>query len=159
MERSGYKEDLPMITTVSIADFRKDLRKLLDSALTGREIICENTKSRDREKCSFIKTKLLQEILKAYAFKPKVFFDEETKTHNIHLDELRLYAYADTLPEAEEQMVDLAVEYARDYIDRLELFLNVPDRKEHYPYVLRLSHCISRDEVKQVLLREAYGNM
>lgn len=99
MDHSGFREGLPVIATVSISDFRKDLRRLLDSALTGREIICENTKSRDREKCSFIKTKLLQDILKAYTFTPK----------------------------------------------------------EQYPYVLRLSHCLSRDEVKQVLMREAYG--
>jgi hypothetical protein len=160
MDRSGSGEDiLPMITTVSIADFRKDLRKLLESAYAGREIICENTKSRDREKCSFIKTNLLQEILRAYSFKPKLFFDGETKTHNIHLDELRLYAYADTPAGAEEQMVDLAVEYARDYMDRLELFLNVPGRKEHYPYVLRLAHCSSREEIKQLLMSEANGDL
>ena len=152
-------EGLPMATTVSIADFRKDMRKVLETALTGREIICENTKSRDREKCSFIKTKLFQEILKAYIFMPKIFYDKETNTHNIHLDELNLYAYADTLPEAVEQILDLAVDYTKDYIERLELFLNVPDRKEQYPYILRLSHCASREEIKQTLLGNTYGNV
>lgn len=139
---------LPMTTAVTIAEFRKDLRRLIDSALTGREIICMDAKSRDRQTCSLIKTNLLLEMLQAYIFKPKVFYDQETKTHNIHLDELKLYAYADTLEEATEQIIDLAIDYARDYINRLELFLNVPDRKSHYPYVIRLTHCQNTNEVK-----------
>ncbi len=144
-------EGLPMNTTISIAEFRKDMRKLLEMALNGREVICFDAKSRDRETCSFIKTGLLQDILKAYSFKPMVFLDDETMTHNIHLDELKLYAYADTVEEATEQIIDLVIDYARDYIDRLGLFLNIPDRKEQYPYVLRISHCQNRDEIERLL--------
>lgn len=142
-----------MTTAVTIAEFRKDLRRLIDKALTGREIVCMDAKSKDRQTCSLIKTNLLLEMLKAYSFEPKVHFDEETKTYNIHLNELRLYAYADTLEETTEQIIDLAVDYARDYIDRLELFLNVPDRATQYPFILRLAHCQSRDEVKKLLFR------
>ncbi len=140
-----------MTTAVTIAEFRKDLCRLIDSALTGREIICMDAKSRDRQTCSLIKTNLLLEMLQAYIFKPKVSYDQETKTHNIHLDELKLYAYADTLEEATEQIIDLTIDYARDYINRLELFLNVPDRKSHYPYVIRLAHCQNANEVKKLI--------
>jgi len=142
---------LPMTTAVTIAEFRKNLRRLMDTALTGREIVCLDAKSKDRQTCSLIKTKLLLDMLKAYSFRPVVLYDKETKTHNIHLDELKLYAYADTLEEAAEQIVDLAIDYAKDYIDRLELFFNVPDRKTHYPYVIRLSHCQDREEVKNLI--------
>ncbi len=140
-----------MTTAVTIAEFRKDLRRLIDKALTGREIICLDAKSKDRQTCSLIKTSLLLEMLKAYSFEPKVYYDQETKTHNIHLDELKLYAYADTFEEAAEQIIDLAIDYAQDYIDRLELFLHVPDRKTHYPYVIRLAHCQNREEVKKLI--------
>jgi len=142
-----------MTTAVTIAEFRKDMRRLIDKALTGREIICMDAKSKDRQACSLIKTNLLLEMLKAYSFEPKVHFDEETKTYNIHLDELRLYAYANTLEEATEQIIDLAIDYARDYIDRLELFMNVPDRATQYPYIIRLAHCQNKDEVKKLLFR------
>jgi hypothetical protein len=144
-------EVLPMTTAISIAEFRKDMRKLLEMAISGREVICFDAKSRDRETCSFIKTGLFQDILKAYSFKPVVFLDDETMTYNIHLDELKLYAYAATVEEATEQLVDLVIDYSRDYIDRLGLFLNVSDRKEQYPYVLRISHCRNRDEIKRLL--------
>lgn len=142
---------LPMTTAVTIAEFRKDLRRLMDAALTGREIICLDAKSKDRQTCSLIKTNLLLDMLKAYSFHPEVHYDEETKTHNIHLDELKLYAYADTPEEAKEQIIDLAIDYAKDYINRLELFLNVPDRKTHYPCVIRLAHCKDREEVKKLI--------
>lgn len=141
-----------MTITVSIADFRNGMRKMLESALSGREVICVDAKSKDRVECSFIKTKLFRDILAAYSFSPKIFYDEETKTHNFHLDELRLYAYADTLQEAVEQMIDMIIEYVKDYINRLELFLNIPDRKSQYPYVLRLSHCLNRDEIKEMIV-------
>jgi len=159
MNRSGIKGVLPLTNTVSITDFRNDMRKMLETALTGREIICVDAKSKDRERCSFIKTNLFQEVLEVYTFSHQIFYDEETKTHNIHLDELKLYAYADTVQEAVEQITDLAVEYVKDYINRIELFLNVPDRKGHYPYVLRLSHCQNRDEIQQVLFGNQYGHL
>lgn len=82
-----------MTTAVTIAEFRKDLRRLMDIALTGREIVCLDAKSKDRQTCSLIKTKLLLDMLKAYSFQPEVHNDKETKTHNIHLDKLKLYAY------------------------------------------------------------------
>lgn len=136
-----------MTTAVTIAEFRKDLRRLMDIALTGREVVCLDAKSKDKQTCSMIKTRLLLDILNAYSFQPVVYYDNETKTHNIHLGELKLYAYADTLEEATAQIVDLAIDYTKDYIDRLELFLNVPDRKTQYPYVIRLTHCQDREEV------------
>ncbi|MFZ5596546.1 MAG: hypothetical protein ACOY31_05995 [Bacillota bacterium] len=148
-----------MTTAVSIADFRSNMRKMLEKALSGREIVCINTKSKDRESCSFIKTKLLLDILTAYSFQPRIFYDENTKTHNIHLDELKLYSYSDTLDDAIEQIVDLTIDYVKDYIDRLELFLNVPGRKEQYPYVLRLSHCSGREEVKEMIMDNTHGNV
>lgn len=159
MDCSGKGEGLPLTTTFSIGDFRKDFRKILETVLSGREVICINSKLKDGESCSFLKTRLLREILKVYFFSPKIFYDEETKTHNIHLDEFKIYAYADTLQEAVEQIADLAIEYSKDYIERLELFLNVNDRKGQYPYILRISHCTSREEVKQMVLGNSYGNM
>lgn len=141
-----------MALTVSITDFRNNMRKMMESTLSGREVICVDAKSKDRVECSFIKTKLFRDILEAYSFSPQIFYDEETKTHNIHLDELKLYAYADTLQEALEQIIDLAVEYTKDYINRIELFLNIPDRKSQYPYILRISHCLNRDEIKEMIV-------
>jgi len=142
---------LPVTTTVTIAEFRKDLRKFIDKALTGREILCMDAKSKDRQTCSLLNTKLLLDMLETFSFEPKIYYDQETKTHNIHLDELRLYAYADTLEETTEQIIDLAFDYTKDFIDRIELFLHVPDRKTHYPYVLRLAHCQDRDEIKKLI--------
>lgn len=159
MDRSGKGEGLPMTNTFSIGDFRNEFRKVLEIALTGREVICINSKLKDSEACSFLKTRLFREILEAYSFAPKIFYDETTKTHNIHLDELKLYAFADTLQEAKEQILDLAMEYSKDYLDRLELFLNVNDRKGQYPYILRISHCANREEVKQMILGDLHGNM
>lgn len=80
-------------------------------------------------------------------FKPVLFCDIGTRTHNIHLTELKLYAYADTLEEAIEQITDLVVDHYQAYIDG---FL-IPDRKKQLPYIALLSHGQNREEIKELI--------
>ncbi|KKM09674.1 hypothetical protein SY88_17485 [Clostridiales bacterium PH28_bin88] len=135
-----------------INEARRDLSALYDEITTlGREVVVINAKSKNRDSISLVKTALLEEWLGIYGFSPEVFLDEETRTWNVHINELGLYAYADTREEAIEQAIDLVSDYTADYLERLQLFLNIPDRRKHYPYIIRISHCRNRNELQKVL--------
>ena len=50
-------------------------------------------------------------------FKPVIFCDIETRTQNIHLDELHLYAYTDEFEEAVDQIADLVTDHYQAFVN------------------------------------------
>lgn len=143
----------PMVSIKSISEARARFATLFDeAALKGREVICENARMSSPRRVSIVSTQLLEEWLaNAYRFSPTIERDETTGAWQVFLDEISIYTWADDKDAAVEQAVDLALDYAQDYLDRLDLFLNVADRRRHYPYLLRLAHAASRDEARKIL--------
>lgn len=143
----------PMVPVTSISEVPMQLASLFDqAALKGREVICEISQASGRRRASIISTQLLEEWLaEGYRFSPKMEYDEPTESWQVFLDEISIYTWADDKATAAEQALDLALDYARDYLDRLDLFLKIPDRRRHYPYLLRLAHATTREEARKVL--------
>jgi uncharacterized protein YbcC (UPF0753/DUF2309 family) len=49
--------------------------------------------------------------------------------------------YAVDIPErrlenVKENLMDQAIDYSKEYLDRFNLFFHVPNRKSHFPYIL-----------------------
>ncbi len=147
------RELMPMVPATSVSEASARFAALFDeAALKGREVICQDSAAASAPRVSMISTQLLDEWLaSAYRFAPKVEYDEATRSWQVFLDEISIYTWAHDKDAAAEQALDLALDYVQDYLDRLEVFLNVPDRRGHYPYLLRLAHAGSRDEARKVL--------
>jgi hypothetical protein len=43
------------------------------------------------------------------------------------------------------------VDYAKDYFDQFQLYYNSLNRKEHFPYILRVLLAEDLDEVKELI--------
>lgn len=57
-------------------------------------------------------------------------------------------------------MKELATElklYAHDYLERLPLFLNAPNRRGHFPYMLRVWLCETQEEIASLLELQERG--
>ncbi len=143
----------PMVPVTSISEVPARFASLFDQVtLKGQEVICESAQMSGPRRASIISTQLLEEWLaEGYRFSPKMEYDEPTKSWQVFLDEISIYTWADDKATAAEQALDLALDYARDYLDRLDLFLEIPYRRRHYPYLLRLAHATARDEARKVL--------
>lgn len=145
------KVGMSLILTKNIQETRTSFPSVFAEALKSREIICKNAKSINEEKISILSTEILEEILSKYEFCPVINFDKETNTHEIRLDEIGQFAYAETRQKAEDDLLDLVEDYVNDYINRADIFRKFSDYKGHYPYILRIAHCNSREEVRRII--------
>lgn len=72
----------------------------------------------------------------------------EDGVYSVYIPELDLLAWGEDLEEAKDELVDDVIEYAKDYMNRFNLFFNAPNRKHHLPYILRILLFDDKDQVK-----------
>ena len=82
--------------------------------------------------------------------KPEVL-PEEDGSITLAIDQVDISIKADSLDQAKQEMAKELSLYARDYMERSQLFLNAPNRRSHFPYVLRILLCDNVEEVGQLL--------
>jgi hypothetical protein len=61
----------------------------------------------------------------------------------------------ETMEGATGQLIKDLREYASDYLSRLPLFFNAPNRRGHLPYVLRITLAQGDDEIRRILFSNA----
>ena len=102
------------------------------------------------EEVLIMRADLQKMLLSHFSLRPEIVTEEDDST-TLLLDPLELYVNAISLEEATRELIaDLKV-YAQDYIDRAQLFLNSPNRRDHFPYVLRILLCDSDEEISSLL--------
>ncbi len=82
------------------------------------------------------------------------FFVKETREEDgsvtLELESLNLLAWGDSLEEALDDLVEDMVQYAEEYQSDIQMYLNSPNRKSHYLYLLKVwSH--NKEEIKAML--------
>ena len=107
-------------------------------------------KRKQNEQVLVIRPDLEREILARYSLKPEVL-QEDDGSVTLALDALELAVNAPTTGEAIKTLVEDLKLYARDYIERSQLFLNSPNRRQHLPYLLRVLLCNSEAEIQSLL--------
>lgn len=113
-----------------------------------------------QEEVLLLRKDMLKSLLEKFSLKA-VAFEEEDGSVTLALDELDVAVNAPSLEEAVSDLVQELKIYARDYLDRAQLFLNAPNRRHHLPYILRVALCNSDEEVKglvEVVCRQNLGN-
>jgi hypothetical protein len=107
-------------------------------------------KRHQTEEVLLVRRDLQEDILRAYTFKPEVL-QEEDGSVTLALDEIELAVNAPTFEEAIQELVREMKVYAEDYKERIQLFLHAPNRRRHFPYVLRIWLCDSDEEIRSLL--------
>jgi len=69
----------------------------------------------------------------------------------LSVDGLGIVVNAGNLGVARTELVGDLRQYAEDYMNRLPLFLNAPNRRSHLPYVLRIALARDSNEIAQML--------
>lgn len=107
-------------------------------------------KRKQNEQVLVIRPDLEQEILARYSLKPEVL-QEDDGSITMALDALELAVNAPTKEESLQALVEDLKFYARDYMERSQLFLHSPNRRQHLPYLLRVLLCNSDAEIRSLL--------
>jgi len=137
-----------MLTEIKFTNARKTLTDIYDNVWHRYLPVIINR--HQNEEVLLLRRELQQEILKAYCLKPEILL-EENGSVTAALNEIDIAVNASNLGEAVDELVKEMKIYAQDYLDRFQLFLNAPNRKTHFPYIMRILLCDSDQEIKSLL--------
>lgn len=137
-----------MLSELNLTDARKEFSSLYNQVFNMYQpAIITRKKS---EEVMVLRVDQQKMLLTNYSLRPEVI-QEEDNTITLALDDLELYSNGSNLDEAVNDLIEDLKIYASDYLQRSQLFLNAPNRKSHFPFILRVLLCESDEEIRQLL--------
>ena len=137
-----------MLTELNLTDARKSFSSLYDEVFNAfKPTIVKRKKS---EEILLLRVDLQKMLLSTFSLQPEILVEDDN-TVTLTINELDIYANANTKEEAINELVIDLKQYAQDYIHRSQLFLHSPNRRQHFPYVLRIILCDTDDEIRDLL--------
>jgi len=136
----------------SVSMAKQDLPCILREAAIGYETITRNLKNPKEGKVSIISTEIFEEILdRGYKFNPVIEKDDEGRGYTITLNELLIHGDGPSIAEALKDLAENVMDYATDYLKRIDFFRQIENRKGHYPYLRRIARYNSIKQVMEVI--------
>ena len=139
---------MTMLRELHFSEARKEFTHLYNQVYDeAKPVLIRRHKT---EEVVALRADLQKLILQSLSFHPKVL-PEDDESVTLAIDVLEMVVNAATLTEAKHQLATDLIDYANDYLERPQLFLAAPNRRGHFPYVLRILLCDNIDEVKTLL--------
>lgn len=139
---------MTMLSELQFTEARNQFSTLYDSVFNSFNPTI--VKRKQTEQVALLRVDLLKMILADYKLNPEII-QEDDGSITLALDSLEMYANNSTLDLAACDLVEELKIYSQDYIDRSQLFLQAPNRKSHFPYVLKVLLCDSGTEIRALL--------
>ena len=139
---------MTMLAELQFTEARNQFSTLYDSVFNSFNPTIINRKQ--TEQVALLRVDLLKMVLEDYKLSPEVI-KEDDDSITLALDSLELYSNNSTLDLAAIDLIDDLKLYAKDYMDRSQLFLQSPNRKSHFPYVLKVLLCDNDEEIRTLL--------
>ncbi|CAA7600003.1 Antitoxin of toxin-antitoxin, RelE / RelB, TA system [Acididesulfobacillus acetoxydans] len=137
-----------MLSELQFTEARNQFSALYDSVFNSFNPII--VKRKQTEQVALLRVDLLKMVLVYYKLNPEIIKEDDGST-TLALDSLELYANNSTLDLAASDLIEDLKVYAQDYMDRSQLFLQAPNRKSHFPYVLKVLLCDNDEELLALL--------
>lgn len=136
----------------SISIAKQDFPNIVRQAAKGHEVITSNFKTYGSSKVSIISTEMYEEILdRGYKFNPLVDEDPDGNGFTISIEELIIHGEGQTLIDALQDLAENLIDYAQDYLTRVDFFRQIENRKHHYPYLRRIAKLTDLNQVMEVI--------
>ncbi|MFD1396815.1 hypothetical protein ACFQ49_01910 [Kroppenstedtia eburnea] len=93
----------------------------------------------------------VEEMIKDKRFKlvDKQVEDDGSLTASLH--EIDLVANAPDLKSLKHDLAEQLIDYAKEYEEEFPLYFNAPNRRAHFPYVVRVWLCSNVEEVEELI--------
>lgn len=141
-----------MLAELNITDARKEFSNLYDNVFNAYKPMI--IKRKQTEEVLVLRADLQKMLLSTYSLKPEILHEEDNSI-TLSLDQLEMYVNGQTMDDAINQLINELKIYAQDYIERSQLFLNAPNRRSHFPYVLRILLSENEEEIRNLLSNNA----
>lgn len=139
---------MSMLSELQFTDARNQFSTLYDSVFNSFNPTI--IKRKQTEQVALLRVDLLKMVLEDYKLNPEVI-QEDDGSITLALDSLEIYANNSTLDLAAKDLVEDLKIYAQDYMDRSQLFFHSPNRKPHFPYILKTLLCDDDLEIRTLL--------
>ena len=139
---------MTMLSELQFTEARNQFSTLYDSVFNSFNPAI--VKRKQTEQVAMLRVDLLKMVLEDYKLNPEVM-QEDDGSVTLALDSLELYANNSTLDLATKDLIEDLKIYAQDYLDRSQLFFHSPNRKPHFPYVLKILLCDNDEEIRKLL--------
>lgn len=139
---------MTMLSELQFTEARNQFSTLYDSVFNSFNPTI--IKRKQTEQVALLRVDLLKMVLVDYKLNPEII-KEDDGSITLALDSLEMYANNLTLDLAASDLVEDLKLYAQDYMDRSQLFLQAPNRKSHFPYVLKILLCDNDEEILKLL--------
>jgi len=130
--------------TVNSTDVRKDFGTFIDNVTRKKPIVVK----RSRDLFMGISITMMEELLRNIKFEFNVFIEED-KSYTLSLDSLSIAVNARTYEETIDLLISNVKEYCSEYYEDLDFWHSAPNRKSHFPYVIKTLVSESDEELKK----------
>jgi len=136
-----------MLTATRFSEARSRLSRLFDEVVEEfRPVLIQR---RGRE-ALLLRRENLETLLEPFTLRANVL-DEGDGSVTIAIDELDWAVNAPSRDAAVAELVADLRQYAEDYIERAQVFLRAPNRRAHFPYVLRVLLASTDEQVRRIV--------
>ncbi|MDD3898513.1 MAG: hypothetical protein PHE82_06175 [Syntrophomonadaceae bacterium] len=132
--------------TLSASEVRSKFSEFVDTVVRKHPVAF----SRRRDNIVALSQEQLDALLTDYEFNVQ-FFNEENGSITASLEEIDLVANASTREEVVYELAEQLKEYAEDYLQDFQLLYNSPNRRKHYPYVLRVAVQENTEAIRRLI--------
>jgi hypothetical protein len=123
-----------MPDTKSVTELRKNISHVVDEVVGRHQPAVIERNGRDH--FLMVDSDDAQELLlEPYRFNPQVSNGESAVS--IWLPEFEIYGRGEDFEAAKADLLDEVRDYVDEYLENADLYRQAPNRKAHYPYVLR----------------------
>ena len=137
-----------MLNELQFTDARKNFTTMYNEVFNSYKPMI--IKRKQTEEVLLLRTDLQKMLLSNFTLKPEILHENDGSI-TLALDTLEIFVNGETLEKAFLELVQDLKYYAQDYVDRSHLFLNAPNRRPHFPYVLRILLCKNDEEIRSLL--------
>jgi hypothetical protein len=126
------KASMENISIISASEARKEWSRVIDDAIYSKPQFIRRT----RDNVVMTNVNLLSDLLDPYRFTANKYVEEDGSI-TLSLNEIDLVVNASTEKEAVQNLASDIQEYAKDYYEEYHIWSSAPNRKKHFPYVLK----------------------
>ena len=123
-----------MQTIINATEARKEWGMFIDGVVRGKPEVVK----RNRDYFLSISLEQTLRLLDGYRFQADIL-PEDDGSITLALTEIDLVVNAPDLNSAKEELAAELISYSQDYFNEIQMYYNAPNRKPHFPYVLKVS--------------------
>lgn len=138
-----------MLVPTRFSEARSRFSQLFDEAV--EELRPVLVRRGARQEAVLVGREDLDALLAPFTLRPQVLREGDGSV-TITVDELDWAVNAASVEEAASALVTDLRQYAEGYLERASLFLRAPNRRPHFPYVLKISLARDEEEIRHGLL-------